>query len=982
MSESSDNRTLDADPANPSTRPVKVSVELSRGESLGRYLIVDVLGSGGMGKVYAAYDPELNRKLAIKLLHHAPGTEASRAASMGSSRLLREAQAMAKLSHTNVVTVHDVGTHAGRVFVAMEYVEGSNLEHWLDAAPEGRPHPWREVLARFLPAGRGLAAAHAAELIHRDFKPANVLLGADGRVRVADFGLARRAGDEGPTGAAIPPNAGVDAATLVDSLSLRLTQTGAFVGTPAYMAPEQFRGSELDARSDQFSFCVALWEGLYGERPFAGDSAAAILFSIHEHQLREPPPAAAAKVPSWLRRVLERGLANEPSARWPNMDSLLRALSKDPAVGRRRIGAAVLGLAALAAAVIGPQLREQPQPPPPPPPPPPLCQGAEAALGEAWDADQRERLHARYAKLNERWAADDEARLISQLDAWAAGWIAAWTDACAATRIRGEQSEDKLDDRMLCLQRRRSRLETFIESIETTPDKQLRKAPAQVDDIGDVADCSDPEAMHARIPPPADTERRAEFERLLEEFDAVTVQRSIGRYDLAKTRLEPAYAAALATEHPTLITEARAVRGDLLAQLEDPQAEPELVLAYESALAAGLFGFAARAAQDLAVYLMAFDERRAEAERWLRTAEALVTYLDDQTIRMFVLESRARLERYRGNYPEALAWYQRAVDLSTEVNGADAKRTADALFNLSTVLFEAGNISEAKQTVGRAEAIWADELGPLDPRSLAALNASGVFAWRMGDARTARESFEELLARREQLFGPDHPEVGDALFNYGSMLVEFSAPHAREPLERLLAIHTRHYGPESIAVAHCKANLAKAVIVEDPTDLATARRLIDEAIATVSKERDAAHLELLIARGIRLEVLRRGGDYRAALAEAAVLQRLFERADTAVLSNVADLYVELAYIALGQGRSEQALANAEKAAEFSTQEATGPRKTAERELVTAQVLRELGRTELANAARARARAAYLRAQAGLPGDPLWDAIDGWVDAPE
>ncbi|PRQ06563.1 serine/threonine-protein kinase [Enhygromyxa salina] len=982
MGEGSDNQTidatLDADPANPSLRTERVPVELTRGESLGRYLILDVLGSGGMGKVYAAYDPELNRKLAIKLLHHAPGTEASRA-SIGSSRLQREAQAMAKLSHANVVTVHDVGTHAGRVFVAMEYVEGTNLEDWLDSAPAGSPHPWREVVARFLPAGRGLAAAHAADLIHRDFKPANVLLGADGRVRVADFGLARRAADDSPHSLESSQGPGLDTVTL-DSLSLRLTQTGAFVGTPAYMAPEQFRGAELDARSDQFSFCVALWEGLYGERPFAGDSAAAILFAIHEHQLREPSPAVAARVPSWLRRVLERGLANEPSARWPDMHALLRALSNNPAAGRRRVGAIVLGLTGLAAAIVGPQLWAQPQPSPPPPPP--LCQGAEAALGDAWDAGQRDRIHARYAQLGERWAKDDEARLIRLLDAWTGAWLAAWTEACAATRIRGEQSEDRLDDRMLCLARRRSRLVTFIESIQSATEQQLRKAPAQVDDIGDVADCSDPEAMHDRIPPPADRERRAEFERVLEEFDAVAVQRSIGRYDLAKTRLEPAYATALASGHPTLITEARYTRGDLLTQLDDPQAEAELVLAYESALAAGLFRFAGRAAQDLAAYLTDFEPRRAEAERWLRTAEALADYLDDQSMRLLLLETRARLERRRGNYAEAIVGYQRAVELSTELNGPDAKRTGDALFNLSSGLFEAGKLLEANQAATRAETIWADQLGPLDPRSLAALNAAGVFAWQMGDARASKQAFEQLMARREQLFGPDHVEVGAALFNYGSMLTEFGAPQARVPLERVLKIHTRHYGPASMPVAHCKANLAKAIIVEDPTNLAAALVLIDEAIATVSKDRDEAHLEVLIAKGIRVEILRRSGSYERALADATLLLRLFERSDTQEISNIADLYLDLTYIALGLGDNEQALAHVEKAAQVAAQEATGPRKTAERELVTARVLRELGREQAASAALTRARAAYLKGQAGLPGDPVWDAIEAWDDPPQ
>jgi hypothetical protein len=257
---------------------------LGRGATVGRYVILDPVGAGGMGVVYAAYDPELDRRVALKLL--SPGRSGGEP---GRLRLLREAQALARLAHPNVVTVHDAGTFGERVFVALELVEGETLRRWLRA----EPRPWREVLARFLPAGRGLAAAHAAGLVHRDFKPENVLLGQDGRVRVADFGLAK-------------------------ALEEPEEAWGAAPGTPAYMAPEQRRGMAADARSDQFSFCVALHEALYGERPSA----------------RETP--AGTQVPGWLRDVVLRGLKANPEERYPAMDDLLRDLERDPAAVRRR----------------------------------------------------------------------------------------------------------------------------------------------------------------------------------------------------------------------------------------------------------------------------------------------------------------------------------------------------------------------------------------------------------------------------------------------------------------------------------------------------------------------------------------------------------------------------------------------------------------------------------------------------------------------
>jgi tetratricopeptide (TPR) repeat protein len=966
----SDDATLDATlPAEPHSagRPAP---ELARGESLGRYLILDLLGSGGMGKVYAAYDPKLDRKLAIKLLHHAPGSEASGTSVADSSRLEREAQAMAKLSHRNVVAVHDVGTHAGQVFVAMEFVEGSSLDAWLEQGA----HPWHEVLAHFIAAGRGLAAAHAAGLIHRDFKPANVLLGRDGRVRVADFGLARRTGEASERSGSIPLDRLEGG---VDSFSLRLTQTGAFVGTPAYMAPEQFRGDELDARSDQFSFCVALWEALYGERPFAGDSPAAIIFAICEGKLRAPSPAVAAAVPGWLRRVVERGLASEPADRWPDMEALLRALSRDPARGRRRVGAVVLAVLGLVALVVGPRLWAEPEPAAPP-----LCQGAEAAFAEVWGAGEREAIHARYAALDQGWASDVEARLLARLDTWAGGWTATWTEACAATRIRGEQSEEMLDDRMLCLDRRRARFATFVTALAEADDALLRKATARVDDIGDVGDCSDPEAMHARVPPPADPARRAEFEALLAEFDAVTAQRTIGRYDVAKARLEPAYARALASAHPTLVAEARYIRGDLLAQLDEAEAEAELEGAYEAALAAGLFAHAARAAEDLCSSLLVRDERQAEAERWLRTAEALVTYLDHPGLRVQLLWTRGRLERYRGNFDAAVTSFEQALALAREGYGEDAQRTGDAHFNLSTAFFDRGDVERARAEVEVAEAIWTDELGPLDPRTLVALNARGVFAWRAGDWPAAEELYKNLLERKEQLFGPDHRQVAAVLFNYGALLGELGDPRGIELLEQVAAIYEREYGPDGTSTAQAKVNLATALVRAGEGHETRALALVDEALATMRSRRADTHPEVLVGTSVRVELLRRGGDAVAAEALATELLERFEGAGEEMSPLQAEVHVELARMALGRGDPAAALEQLEHAESITDPQAMGARKTIEREILAARILRALGRGAEARPRAEAARAGYLEIAPASSQDALWREIDAWFTIDE
>ncbi|MCA9553741.1 MAG: serine/threonine protein kinase, partial [Myxococcales bacterium] len=236
-------------------------------EQLGRYVILHRLGAGMMGVVWAAYDPHLDRKVAVKVLHQRRGAKGEEAR----GRLVREARTMARLSHPHVVQVFDVGLveHEGNddVFLAMEYVEGQDLEAWVEALPAAAPARWRQVLQVFLQAGRGLAHAHAAGVVHRDFKPTNVLVAADGRAKVGDFGLARLPGE-------VDGGAGVPDAPSAD-YQLPLTATGDVVGTPAYMSPEQHRGRPADARSDQFAFAVALYEAVYGVPPFPGETFAA-----------------------------------------------------------------------------------------------------------------------------------------------------------------------------------------------------------------------------------------------------------------------------------------------------------------------------------------------------------------------------------------------------------------------------------------------------------------------------------------------------------------------------------------------------------------------------------------------------------------------------------------------------------------------------------------------------------------------------------
>ena len=295
----------------PSHQPI---VPLAAGAGVGRYQVRELIGVGGIGAVYAAHDPELHRMVALKVLRKAALADGGPAGDQR-ARLLREARAMAQLNHPNVVTVYDAGAFEDQVFLAMELVEGTTLKRWLRAAA----HPIDDIVRVFTAAGGGLSAAHRIGLVHRDFKPENVMVGDDGRVRVTDFGLARPVDWEGT---------GLHRAIGAHGRAwghATLTRTGVFAGTPAYMAPEQFAGEQPDLRTDQFSFCVALYEAVYRQRPFGGDTLEQIAHETLSGRLRPPP--ADARVPAPLRNAIARGLSQRRGDRFASMDELLGALA-------------------------------------------------------------------------------------------------------------------------------------------------------------------------------------------------------------------------------------------------------------------------------------------------------------------------------------------------------------------------------------------------------------------------------------------------------------------------------------------------------------------------------------------------------------------------------------------------------------------------------------------------------------------------------
>jgi eukaryotic-like serine/threonine-protein kinase len=434
---------------------------LGSGETIGKYRLDRVLGEGGMGIVWAAFDPDLERAIAIKLLRGG-GAEATLR-----SRLLREARAMARLKHPNVLTVYEVGTDQNRDYIAMELVDGESLEAWLATRP-----PREQVMAALMAAGAGLAAAHEAGLVHRDFKPHNVLRSRSGHIYVTDFGLARGNIEEGvevdqlpatdsgspiersPRGVtALPDRLASGLRRPLDSLlDSPLTQTGVLIGTPAYMAPEQFAGRMPDARSDQFAFCVTAWEALTGRRPFGGTTLA----ELESAATRGAGDLAADEVPSSVRAVLVRGLDPSPSARWPDLPALLAALAEAvhasaPVRSARRrwltIGAIAAASAAVSIAltmVASDRSRSADDDD--------GCTSAEEAFGDAWSESRRAavvRVHRGGGAIGAIVVLDDVRRK----------WLETYAAACAAPLT--DQSRGQL----ACLRRVRDEVAAVSDQI-------------------------------------------------------------------------------------------------------------------------------------------------------------------------------------------------------------------------------------------------------------------------------------------------------------------------------------------------------------------------------------------------------------------------------------------------------------------------------------------------------------------------------------
>ena len=761
----------------------------SGGRRFGRYELVGELGAGGMGVVLAARDPELERRVAIKILRPeqiaGAGKEAEHTVRLDGGgkprdlvreRLLAEGRAMARLSHPNLLAVYEVGEVDGQIFLAMEHVEGKTLAAWGRAARRS----WREIAGAYVQAGRGLAAAHAAGVVHGDFKPDNALVDETGRVRVIDFGVARLAGAQ---------------------------QARSLAGTPGFIAPEQHRGHPAGPLTDQFAFAVALYRELYDSAPYPEPEPGR---DPVERFAGGPRPAPRGAAPRRFERILRRALSPDPADRHRSMDDLVAALEQDPGRRRRAVALAAIAITAVTGSLLLTRTGADSTGPSP------ECRGVAELAAGAWNPAERDRLRAAFVASGRPHAARSADLVAARLDGYAAEWRRERQAACDATFAGGGQSLELLGHRVECLDRRLAQLRAAADTLTRGSDGAVVDGAVRMaTSLEPVADCARADALRPEWPMPADPMERAAVTRLTDELERATTELRAGRPNGAAVAATAVLAQApLVPDRPPLFARASWVLGLALEQLSAPeQANSALVEALQLAERGRDGAHATRILIDLARVVGLRLRRPAEAVRLIGVAEAGLARVPAdkrEEMRLRLLQSTGDVAVADGRPVDAERAFRKAVELSHSLFEPDHLRISDAEARLAITADDLGRPAESRERNLRALAIRIKNLGPEHPnvavtrnnlaesyriegnleaartqyqQCLAVLERIpnhreypgtltnlGLLELQAGNLDEAGRHIQQALARREQTLGPDHPDVANSLYNLGNVL--------------------------------------------------------------------------------------------------------------------------------------------------------------------------------------------------------------------
>lgn len=774
-------------------------------ERIGRYRPLRELGRGGTGIVYAALDPRLDRRVAIKRIRDDLLADVAERGVGERARLVRESRALAALSHPNVIEVYDVEDGTAGFHIVMELSEGMTLREWLR-----RPHGLDEILRVLRQAGHGLAAAHAVGLVHRDFKPSNAIVGDDGRVRVLDFGLAREATDPSEAPIALP-------ATRVDrshhsnggtfGASSESISAGVVVGTPAYMSPEQIEGRPFGPATDQFSYCVTLYEAVHGDRPFPTRSLRDRLAAI---RAGAPRPPRRRDVPRALAAVIRRGLAYDAKDRHPSMDALLRALERAQS-GRPRRATAMwalaggLGVVGIAASGV-PEVEG--------------CLAEAGALSEAWGPAERGRVERRLAGVHEDLdAAAEAAALGASLDGYVAAWTEARTLACDA-------APDAQAAQLRCLEQGRRAFGSTIELLEGSDESVLMHASSLVGALPEPQPCA-----HAR-PSVVDPVTQRAIDDLRARIIHARILDAAFLHVDAYRELDVALPDAAKVGDDATLGRLQNVRGQALRKAgELVSAEKALSEAYFAAQRADEPDIATDAAIAMALTLIDARDRFDVAEQWIAHASSSLERVPGGSSRLEseILNARGMVAMRRGQRDAALEHFEGSVKVLSEAPGSpDLQRLSAAVHNVAIVHQELGQLDEAEQREREALGYAERSLGENHPGLASHYNSLGNVHTLQGKVDEALADYAEAIAlwKRAQ----DDPNLGMAYYNVGRLLHSQSdLAGAIENYGEAIPILERQLGPDHPNLAMPLHNLGEAYLQQ---------RRIDDALPAVQRSLD------------------------------------------------------------------------------------------------------------------------------------------------
>lgn len=852
--------------------------------TIGRYVVLRRIGAGAMGVVYGAYDPELDRQVAIKVLHPRKN------ATDDHRQLQREARSLARLSHPGIVTIHDIGTIEGQVWIAMELIEGDTLAAWV----ETEPRPWVEVLRVVVEAGLGLAAAHAEGIVHRDLKPENVMVSRDGRGLVTDFGLARPVLDADGSVRKRP-----DADTPLLS--------GTIAGTPAYMAPELLDGQPADVHSDQFAFCATAWEALFGTHPFrargagqtdgtqtamgSAPSFAEFAEDIRAGRIRPAPPGSS--VPSWLRSTIERGLSTRPGERWPDLRALLDALQRGQVRSRRRRIGLWLGSAVLvAAAALGLQrwqLHRAKM----------ACVAEGDAVAELWNDARRDAVAQAMRATGLEHATRTATTVGELLDDYAEQWRATRVAACSERRVHDRWTAEQLERSHWCTEERGMELDALAHILEHADKEATNRAFAAATSLADVQPCGDARVLDRMAPIVEDG--REEARELRRDLAIAAASMKLRQQDIDPDTAHALVERADASKWATLSSRARNLEANVLRRIRDYDgARASAVQAYLDATAIPAWD-AAAAAAITTVGIAAVQRDREQAELWGELARVALDHAGETESLMaaVLLDNLGTAAKSASDYDVARDYHERSHRMTARILSEDNPRTSSPLLNLAVVDDAAGDYARAREAIERVVAIRERTLGPEHPDTGLAISNLAVVVDRMGELELAQQLRTRGLSIQEKALGPEHPGLASALNNTAigyNELGEYA--RALELHERALSIRTKRFGPEHPAVATTLDNMAK--VYENMGELERALELSERALAireaTLGPD-DEEVADSLNNLGVRLESAGKQERAREMFDRAlAIRERVLgpDHPDVAVaLTNVAALIEDL-----------------------------------------------------------------------------------------